>query len=65
LDKYQLLQKNKVLFVWLFSENKQKILIDAFKEIATCIKANKARRIAFENGLVVNESIFFFFFQSF
>jgi len=33
LDLSQSLQKNKVLFVLLVSENKQKILIDDFKEI--------------------------------
>ena len=35
LDLFQSLQKEKVLFVSLISENKQKIFIDAFKEIGT------------------------------
>ena len=59
LDLFQSLQKNKVLVVSLISENKQKILNDAFKEIGTCIKAIKNRRIAITVGLVVNESLFF------
>ena len=32
-DLFQSLQKKKALFVALISENKQKIFIDAFKEI--------------------------------
>tara|TARA_Y100001968_G_scaffold131279_1_gene119841 strand:- start:141 stop:338 length:198 start_codon:yes stop_codon:yes gene_type:complete len=55
---YQLLQKNKVLFVSLVLENKQKILNDACNEIGTCRKAIKTRRIAIKDGLVVNESRF-------
>ena len=58
LGFYQFLQKNKLLFVSLVSENKQKILNDAFKEIGTCSKAIKTRRIAIKDGLVVNESLF-------
>jgi len=34
-DLFQSLQKEKVLFVLLISENKQKMFIDAFKEIGT------------------------------
>jgi hypothetical protein len=34
-DLFQSLQNEKVLFVSLISENKQKIFIDAFKEIGT------------------------------
>ena len=60
LDFYQSLQKNKVLFVSLFSENKQTILNDALKEIGTCRKAMKTRRIGMKDGLLVNESFFFF-----
>ena len=56
---FQSLQKNKVLFVSLVSENKQKILNDASNEIGTCIKAIKIRMIAIKDGLVVNESLFF------
>ena len=58
LNLFQSLQKNKVLVVSLVSENKQKILNDAFKEIGACIKAIKTRRIAIKDGLVVNESLF-------
>ena len=46
LDLYQLLQKNKVLFVSLVSENKQIILNDAFKEIGTCRKVIEIKSIA-------------------
>ena len=53
------MQKNKVLVVSLVSENKQKILNDAFKEIGTCIKAIKTRRIVIKDFLIVNESLFF------
>ena len=60
LDLFQSLQKEKVLFISLSSENKQKIFIDAFKEIGTCRKAIKTIRIAVKDGLVVNESPFFF-----
>ena len=59
LNLLQSLQKNKVLVVSLVSENKQKILNDAFNEIGTCKKAIKTRRIAIKDGLVVNESLFF------
>ena len=59
LDLYQSLQKNKVCLVMLVSENKQKILNDAFKEIGTCRKAIKTRSIAIKDGLVVDESLFF------
>ena len=41
------------------SVNKPKILNDAFKEIGTCRKAIKIRRIAIKDGLVVDESLFF------
>jgi len=43
----------------LVSENKQKILNVALKEIGTCIRANKTRRIAIKDGRGVNESFFF------
>ncbi|WP_269604570.1 hypothetical protein [Prochlorococcus marinus] len=58
MDLYQFLQKNKVLFASPVSENKQKILNDACKEIGTCRKAIKTRRIVFKDGLLVNESLF-------
>ena len=57
---YELLQKNKVLFVSLVSENKQKILIDAFREIGTCRKAIKIKSIVIEVGLVFKDPLFFF-----
>ena len=57
LGLYQFLQKNKVLFASLGSENKQKILNDACMEIGTCRKAIKTRRIAIKDGLVVNEPL--------
>ena len=58
-DLFQSLQKEKVLFVSLISENKQKIFIDAFKKIGTWRKAIKTRSIAIKDGLVVDESLFF------
>jgi len=58
-DLFQSLQKEKVLSVSLISENKQKIFIDAFKEIGTWRKAIKTRSIAIKDGLVVDESLFF------
>tara|TARA_B100001250_G_scaffold272108_1_gene234965 strand:+ start:295 stop:546 length:252 start_codon:yes stop_codon:yes gene_type:complete len=58
LDLLQSLQKNKILFVSLVSENKQKILNDAFKEVGTCRKAITTRRIAIKDGLVVNAYLF-------
>ena len=59
LDLFQSLHKKQVLFVSLVSENKQKILNDACKEIGICRKAIKARRIAIKDGLLVNESLLF------
>jgi len=50
LDLFQSLHKNKVFVVSLVSENKQKISNDAFKEIGTCIKAIKTKRIAINDG---------------
>ena len=58
LGLFQLLHKNKVLFTSLVSENKQKILNEAFKEIGTCRKVIKTKRIAIKDGLVVKESLF-------
>ena len=58
LELFQSLQKNKVLFGSLVSENKQKILNDDFKEIGTSRKAIKTIRIANKDGLVVDESFF-------
>ena len=59
LDLYQSLQKNKVLLVFPVSENKQTRLNDAFKEIGTCRKAIKTRRIVIKVGLVFDKSLFF------
>ena len=59
LNLNQLLQKNKVLVASLLSENKQKILNDERNEIGTCRKTIKMRRIGIKDGLVVNESLFF------
>ena len=58
LSSYQLLQKNRVLFVSLVSENKQKILKDAFKEIGTCKKTSKTKGIAIKDVLDVNKNLF-------
>ena len=49
------MQKNKVLFVSMASENKQKILKDAFNEIGTSRKVIKTSKIAINDGLLVNE----------
>ena len=57
---YESLQKNKVLFVQLVSENEQKILIDAFRDIGTCMKAIKIKSIVIEVGLVFNDLLLFF-----
>tara|TARA_B100000214_G_C23415738_1_gene378154 strand:- start:43 stop:294 length:252 start_codon:yes stop_codon:yes gene_type:complete len=59
LEIFQLLQKNKVLFVSLISENKQKIRNEAFNEIGICRKAMKSRSITIKDGLGVSESLFF------
>ena len=63
LDLFQSLQKNKVLVVSLFSENKQKILNDAFKEIGTCRQTITTRSIATKDGFdvdfIFNDSLFF------
>ncbi len=56
---FQSLQNNKVLFVSLVSENKQKTLNDAFSEIGTSRKVINPKRIAIKDGLVVNEYLFF------
>ena len=53
------LQNNKVLLVVVVSGNKERILNEAFKEIGTCSAAINIRRIANNDGLVFNESLFF------
>ena len=59
LDLYQSLQKNKVLLALLVSENKQKILNVAFREIGTCSNPINTRSIAIIDGLVFIASLFF------
>ena len=43
----------------LASENKHTRLNDDFKAMGTCIKAITIRRIAINDGFVLNESLFF------
>ena len=54
--------KNKVLFVSLVLENKQRIINDALRDIGTCIKAIKIKNISIKNGSIVNKSFFCQFF---
>ena len=56
---FQSSQKYKVFSVTLALENKQTKLNDAFNEIGTCSKAINMRRIAINDGLVFNVSLFF------
>ena len=59
LGLYQSLQKIKVLFVVLASENKQTIVNEAFNEIGTCSKAMHIRRIDINDRFEFDESLFF------
>ena len=59
MDLFQSLHKEKNLFVLLISENKQKIIIDAFRGIGTGRIGCKTRSNASKDGLVVDESQYF------
>tara|TARA_Y100001968_G_C18816972_1_gene462838 strand:- start:26 stop:313 length:288 start_codon:yes stop_codon:yes gene_type:complete len=55
----QLLQENKLVLFSFGSENKQKILNDACREIGTCRKAIKTSKAAIKDDLLVSEPLFF------
>ena len=56
LDLFQSLHKEKILFVLLISENKQKIIIDAFREIRTLRIGSKTRSNAIKDVFLVDIS---------